>query len=200
MPPVRTTLSTSERVARRRALVSVFLGNSTEMAPCSFCERNSLSCHVANTESSRCSECSSRNLSCDAFGPSSKALSKMAATFHALEEEEEKAEAKLAQIRKQKKLWREKLRKAIARGVDSVEALEELERQERGAAQGGSSDPAAAVLPAQVEGDDVASGNLSSDWLSGVNFDPGSLSPSLLASLGASDGNPLSRGEPFSGG
>ncbi|EJP60702.1 uncharacterized protein BBA_10348 [Beauveria bassiana ARSEF 2860] len=50
--------------------------------------------------------------------------------LEAAEEELKKASAKVRRLRKQKKLWFEKMMRAIARGIDNVKELERVEREE----------------------------------------------------------------------
>lgn len=46
------------------------------------------------------------------------------------EEERRVVDAKIQRLRKQKKLWLEKMVRAVARGLDNVDDLERLEREE----------------------------------------------------------------------
>ena len=64
-------------------------------------------------------------------------LEHVGAQYHKLEEEMAKAEeerramdAKIERLRKQKKMWFEKMMRAVRRGISSVEELERVEKEE----------------------------------------------------------------------
>ena len=131
---------TSERDALLAAVLST---DSVEMAPCSYCERRQLECIVSENDFFRCSSCIRHNRSqCDVSGLSPDQLQKVAAQHRELEIELEAAEkeaervitetnAKLRRLRRQKRMWYEKMIKAVDRGIDNLAALEKLEEQER---------------------------------------------------------------------
>jgi hypothetical protein len=67
---------------------------------------------------------------CDVGGVTASQLRNIATQHQKLEEELERAEEKVLRLRKQKKLWFEKMVRAVSRGIDSVEELERVEREE----------------------------------------------------------------------
>jgi hypothetical protein len=107
--------------------------------PCSVCARLSRECVISSSESDRCAECVLRGRSdCDALVIHRDQLFAIARENDRLDsaleeavEEFERAGAKLRQLQRQKKFWRERMSIAISRGLKSVEALEELEEVER---------------------------------------------------------------------
>jgi pyruvate/2-oxoglutarate dehydrogenase complex dihydrolipoamide acyltransferase (E2) component len=60
------------------------------------------------------------------------------------EEELERASAKVRRLRKQKKMWLDKMMRAVSRGIDSVEELERVEREEAEEAAQKQATPSAA--------------------------------------------------------
>jgi hypothetical protein len=102
------------------------------MRPCSACEARGLeSCDVSKLDSSRCTECVRlKRASCDVLGVSPSQLRSIASRHQELEDELLAAEERVLRLRKQKKLWFEKMMRAISRGIDSVEELERVEREE----------------------------------------------------------------------
>jgi hypothetical protein len=124
---------------RRNALLLSILSSSIEMPSCSNCEQRGIeSCRVSDRDSSRCSECVRAGRSrCDVQGPSNDDLVRIGTQFRELEEAVERAEeerraadAKVERLRKQKKLWFEKMMRAVRRGISSVEELERVEKEE----------------------------------------------------------------------
>lgn len=120
------------------------------MPSCSYCvERGRPRCRVSPLESDRCQWCVRDNQSrCDVLGVTAAQLRDIADRHSKLESELEKAEelAVIAQqrvirLRKSKKLWFEKMKRAIARGIDSVEELEKVEREESEALSAATADP-----------------------------------------------------------
>ncbi|KAI6352449.1 hypothetical protein MCOR25_009412 [Pyricularia grisea] len=116
------------------------------MAVCSACKSRGIpKCAVSPQDSSRCVECLRSNRSgCDVLGISPVQLRKIGQQHAKLEEELEAAEearrradekvrlagAKVERLRKQKKMWFEKIMRAIFRGIDDLEELERVEREE----------------------------------------------------------------------
>jgi hypothetical protein len=117
---------------RRIALLAAILSSAVEMPSCSNCEKRGInSCQVSEKDSSRCAECVRSGRSrCDVQGPSNEELIKIGEQFRKLEEEVEQAEAKVQRLRAQKKLWFEKMMRAVRRGISSVEELEKVEKEE----------------------------------------------------------------------
>jgi hypothetical protein len=116
-------------------------------------------------------------------------LLRIGTQFRELEEAVEKAEeerriadAKVERLRKQKKMWFEKMMRAVRRGLSSVEELERIEREEaeREAERSITGRPSSATSFSQIP---------DAEWNAvfpeGLTFDP-----SLLASLGAVDDSP----------
>ena len=57
-------------------------------------------------------------------------LRRIAEHHQKLEDELQAAEEKVLRLRKQKKMWFKKMMRAVRRGIDSVEELERVEREE----------------------------------------------------------------------
>jgi hypothetical protein len=115
------------------------VGKLVEMPPCSFCKDQGLSnCKASDADSARCFECVRLNKPYCDMNPLTPQQLRRIGTQHqkaeseleAAEEELEKASAKVRRLRRQKKLWFEKMMRAVARGIDNVEELERVERLE----------------------------------------------------------------------
>jgi len=116
-----------------------------EMLACTHCTRSDKLCIVAPAESKRCSECVRLKRKCDVnrdedsvTGPSPGDWRKLAEAEDRLENETEKAEtemaelaARLARLRKQRKLLKRRGGEMLRRGMKSIEELERLEETER---------------------------------------------------------------------
>ncbi|EHA49736.1 hypothetical protein, variant 2 [Pyricularia oryzae 70-15] len=109
------------------------------MPSCSPCRaKGAASCQVSPQDSARCVECVRSNRSgCDVLGLSAAQIrhigrqhSKLDAEVEALEEQIHVQQAKLLRLRKQKKLWFEKMMRAVSRGIDDLEELDRVEREE----------------------------------------------------------------------
>jgi hypothetical protein len=170
-------------------LLSAILRNDPSTMPsCSACrDEGHPSCQVSSSDSSRCTECVRQHRSgCDVLGISPAQLHNIATQHYRLEDELESSEEellvlqrKILRLRKQKKLWFEKMMRAVRRGIDSVEELERVEREEaeREEARKNSGRPSSAEpLP-----DDFIV-----DWDAVYSEVP--LSPSLLAEFGVLGG------------
>ncbi|KAK2731616.1 hypothetical protein CKAH01_19058 [Colletotrichum kahawae] len=146
------------------------------MPTCSYCEGKGFSCcKVSPSDSSRYAECVRLGRShCNVLG-----------------DELQAAEEKVLRLRKQKKIWFEKMMRAVRRGIDSVEELERVEREEAEAEQHQREEarpPSASscYLPADFVGDwDTVYPNMA-------------LSPSLLAEFGLLNSMPavMEQGSP----
>ena len=168
--------------------------------PCSFCESRGLSCEISSSHSSRCAECVRRGQSqCDALGVSVQQLNHIISQHDKLESQMESAETELAtamakvnRLRQQKRVWFEKMTRAISRGVDSVEELEWVEREEAEAlAQSAASN--VSTTPPRLSAD------FESLWDSVYPEVP--LEPSLMAEMGfVGSGPSFSVGQGSSGG
>ena len=114
--------------------------------------------------------------------------------------------AKVNRLRQQKRMWFEKMKRAISRGVDTVEELERVEREEAevlAAAEASSKPPTAPATPPLLDADFVS---LWDDVYPEVQLEPSIMSdfgllagspsfvenPSFLAGRGSSDGTPQS--------
>ena len=138
--PDRVTKSVHPKTQKRKSLLRSVVRNAVPMDKrCSFCvSRGREECLASPVDSSRCSECVRLNKSyCDVRGLSSEQLERIAAHHYRLEDELEAAEeerrvvdAKIDRLRKQKKLWYEKMRRAVARGITDLEELDRVEREE----------------------------------------------------------------------
>ena len=146
--------SSKSQQRNTQTLLSAILSHSVEMPPCSFCKSKGFSCSVSVRDSSRCFDCVRLHQShCDVHGFSASALRRIAdqhqkleAELEAAEEEQEAAAARVRRLRKVKRQWAEKMTRAVARGLDSVEELERLEREESGTAtEGQAAGPSAEI-------------------------------------------------------
>ena len=133
--PVRRARKTEQK----DSLLSVILQNAITMPSCSFCEgRGILSCQVSAQDSSRCAECVRLGRSrCDVQGVTPEGLrrlgqqhQRMESELEAAEEERRAIDAKIERLRKQKRMWYEKMMRAVRRGIDNVEELERVENEE----------------------------------------------------------------------
>ncbi|EHA48065.1 hypothetical protein, variant 1 [Pyricularia oryzae 70-15] len=202
---------------RRSALLSSLLLSTVEMAACSACESRGIpKCAVSPQDSSRCVECLRSNRSgCDVLGISPAQLRKIGQQHAKLEEELEAAEearrradekvrladAKVERLRKQKKMWFEKMMRAVSRGIDDLEELDRVEREE---AEQEERRRSAEVLP------EVSLESLlpDSNFVWDSTFPMGPLNPSLLDemnvlaqhSVGSSGGMVSSPGRPLTSG
>lgn len=137
------------------------------MRPCSACEARSIPLYeVSETESSRYAECvRSKRSGCDVLGVSPSQLRTIASQHQKLENELMEAEERVLRLRKQKKLWFEKMMRAISRGIDSVEELERVEREEaKAAAQAEAAIAAQAVASSNAAPATTTPSRLSSDF------------------------------------
>jgi hypothetical protein len=178
----------SRKTHEYNALLSVVLANSVEMPkPCFECDRQGRQCSASVQDSSRCSECVRLKLSyCDFAALSPQQIrrigsqhSKLEAELEAAEEEAALANAKIQRLRKQKKLWFEKMMRAVSRGLDSLESLErvEAEEAEREEARRRESEAAGSPLGrSSTEG--LVSEGFSSDW--GATFGEAPLEPWMM--------------------
>ena len=130
--------SQTKLVERNNLLEAILRSPITMRTPCSFCKTRSLVCKASPSDSSACYECVRNHESfCDAQGVTVQQLNRIVSQHDKLETQMEDAEAELAaamakvnRLRKQKRMWFEKMARAISRGVDTVEELEEVERKE----------------------------------------------------------------------
>ncbi|KAI7909407.1 hypothetical protein M0657_011853 [Pyricularia oryzae] len=116
------------------------------MPSCSACESQGIAkCAVSPRDSSRCVECVRLGRSrCDVMGISREQFHRLAAQhskldadveaqeLRLLEREQELAaeRQKLLRLRSQKKMWFEKMMRAVRRGIDNLEELDRVEREE----------------------------------------------------------------------
>jgi hypothetical protein len=129
----------SSTVRKNKLLASLIQTELVDMPSCSNCEGKGLAtCEVSPANPGRCVACVRGGLSrCDVREFSIANLENASKQFHAREAELEAAEeelrvnlAKIERLRKQKKLWFEKMMRAVRRGITSVEELEKVEKEE----------------------------------------------------------------------
>lgn len=175
----------AKKTVEKNSLLSVILQNSIIMPTCSYCEGKGYdSCEVSPSDSSRCAECVRLGRSrCDVLGVGAAELRNIATQHQKLEDELQAAEEKVLRLRKQKKMWFEKMMRAVRRGIDSVEELERVEKEEAEAEQRRQEEarPHSADFhhfPSEFVG----------DW--DTVYPDVALSPSLLAELGLLDPAP----------
>ncbi|KAF3763099.1 hypothetical protein M406DRAFT_323008 [Cryphonectria parasitica EP155] len=102
------------------------------MPICSYCKGRGLgSCKVSPGDSSRCIECVRLGRSkCDVMDLSPEELRNIATQHRKLEDEIEKRETELLRLRQQKRMWSEKMKRALRRGITRVEELDRVEAEE----------------------------------------------------------------------
>ncbi|TPX15098.1 uncharacterized protein E0L32_012439, partial [Thyridium curvatum] len=158
----------SDSSEKRKTLARVIEDHGREVMPCSWCFDHSLPCQMMEG-TKRCAECTRRGRSCDGTGVPVGSLSRVSAEWKRLKRQEEvgeetiesiferqralqkefdEASARLSRIRKQKRNAHERLQKMVARGLQNLDELEEMERKESEAAAQESS----AVLEVQANG------------------------------------------------
>ncbi|KAI7908727.1 hypothetical protein M0657_012163 [Pyricularia oryzae] len=170
------------------------------MPSCSACESQGIAkCAVSPRDSSRCVECVRLGRSrCDVMGVSREQLHRIAVQHSKLESELEAAEEKVLRLRRQKKMWFEKMMRAVRRGIDNLEELDRVEREE---AEQEERRRSAEVLP------EISLESLlpDSNFVWDSTFPMGPLNPSLLDemnvfaqhSVGSSGGMVSSPGRPL---
>lgn len=135
----KTTPQSKAKLAERDDLLRAIFRSAVVMkSSCSSCKTRGLVCKSAPSVSSACFECVRRHEPyCDAQGVTAQQLQRIADQHSRLEDEMETAEAeravldaKINRLRTQKKVWFEKMKRAISRGIDTVEELEQVEREE----------------------------------------------------------------------
>jgi len=136
----KTRSSDSEKKAREKSnLLLGILSRASDMPSCSACESERLECRASVSDSSRCEECFRKNRTfCDVNGLSHAQArrivdkhQKAEAELEAAEEAALAANLKVARLRKQRKLWADKVARMIRRGLSSLEELDEVEERER---------------------------------------------------------------------
>ncbi|KAF3768354.1 hypothetical protein M406DRAFT_250526 [Cryphonectria parasitica EP155] len=176
------------RSSQKSSLLSaVATFSSLSPMPCSYCEDHNLSaeCKVAESESSRCQTCVRLSLSnCDVRSLTSAQLNQV----EVIEEEAAELNAKLLRLRKQKRMWYEKMMRAVRRGINNVKELERVEAEKRARIAAGvrsvvAEESAVVAEDSSFEGFDwnsVDVGNAVVDWSgfleSEVSEGPGSRS------------------------
>lgn len=183
MPDKIVKKSLHKRTRQRDSLLKAIMsGADRSDKRCSYCiSKNHGDCLVSPLDSSRCFECVRLNKSyCDVQGLSPNQLDRVSSQHFRLEEELEEAEdvlaeaaAKVARLRKQKRVWYERMKRAIERGIDNLEELERVEREEREAE---AARQAALLAPSSVVGPSQSVDAV--DW-SAFELDP-SLFPPLV--------------------
>jgi uncharacterized protein YdcH (DUF465 family) len=178
--PNRITKSVHPKTTRRKSLFQLIIAGAQDMDKrCSFCvSKGHKECLLSPNDSSRCSECVRLNQSyCDVRGLTSEQLERIAVHHFRLEDELEEAEeerrradAKVERLRKQKKAWYEKMRRAVARGITDLEELDRVEREEAEAAR-----QAALLVPSSTVGP--------SQSVDAVDWSAFALDPSLFPPL-----------------
>jgi hypothetical protein len=128
---------------------------------------------------------------CDAQGVTPQQLQRLVSQHDKVESELERAEelaeaanAKVRRLRKQKKLWFEKMSRAIHRGIDTVEELERVEKEEADAlaAREALPSPPISTTPPLLDAD------FEQVWDSVYAHVP--LEPSLMSDFGLLAGSP----------
>ncbi|KAL2192217.1 hypothetical protein P885DRAFT_18426, partial [Corynascus similis CBS 632.67] len=149
----RSKTSHPKTVQRHDLVCAMVRSALTMKRSCSFCESRKLKCEASSDDLSRCVECVRRGQSgCDVFGVSVQSLTRIVSQHDKLDSEMERAEAELQaamakvnRVRAQKRLWAEKMARAISRGLDDIAELERLEAEEAAAAAANASSSAPSV-------------------------------------------------------
>jgi len=193
--PPRIVLSPASAASLLRGLI----GRLSEMPDCSHCSSFNKNCQPSDLDSSRCTECvRSHRSGCDLLGPSHSQFLKVAEHHEKVEAELEFAEndleeaqkevlaaqlraadkiARVRILRKQKRIWAERVVRMVRRGLASLEALDEIEAKEAL----GQVVSVATVEPAP---DFTAESVLAAPFLFSEDFDFSSLPPLDLFLLG----------------
>lgn len=208
MPPNRAQKSSSSsshlRTVQRDALLEAILWAPIVVPnSCSYCEKRGFPCESSPSEPSRCSECVRNSQArCDAQGVSPAQLRKIASQYAKLESELEEVESELEEVesameamaakaqrlRRQKRMWYEKMSRAISRGIDSIEELERAEAAVPPSSVPGSLDAEVDSLFPPGAFDAAGFPALSAaDWAA-QGLDPALLDPTLLADPGSVGG------------
>lgn len=185
MPDKIVKKSLHKRTRQRNSLLRAMMSGAAKSdTRCSNCiSKNHADCVVSSLDSSRCYECVRLNKSyCDVQGLTPDQLDRVSSHHFRLEEELEEAEdvlaeaaAKVARLRKQKRVWYERMKRAVARGITDLEELDRVEREEAEAArQAALLAPSSAVAGPSQSVDDV-------DWSAYA------LDPSLFPLLGTGE-------------
>lgn len=131
----------SKKSQERAALASFIDSSGVETMPCSWCFKRNLACRISQG-SSRCGECVRRGRSCDGSSVAS-ALTKIMSEQRRVEQEEADAEeslfvlqtqlqtavGRLARLRRQKRVLKERGSELFRRGMRSLDEMEEEDRR-----------------------------------------------------------------------
>jgi len=133
----------SKKTDERSALFAVIEHNGSDIMPCTYCFKNNLRCRIFGAASDKCSNCVKRGRPCDGNFVASS-LTRLLSEQKRLEQSEEEAAkalqdaqreasiqlARLDRIRIQKRSLVTRSAELVRRGVQSLDELEEIERQE----------------------------------------------------------------------
>lgn len=136
----RTRPSKTDQRLKLTATIEEF---GYDVMPCSFCHSRGLKCRMMERVS-RCQECVRRGRSCDGAGVPLSSLSRVVAESQRLRQEEadtseklarlhretSEALAKLERLRKQRESLVSRGATMVNRGLQSLDALDEMEREE----------------------------------------------------------------------
>jgi len=128
----------SKKTEQSESLSVAVASRGSVMPTCSSCEISKTPCIASEEDSSRCYECVLKKRgNCDMHGLSPAQMQKIAAQHNLAEaaldeaeEELERATAKVRRLRKQRRLWAEKMARAVRRGIDTIDELDRVEREE----------------------------------------------------------------------
>ncbi|KAF3764040.1 hypothetical protein M406DRAFT_262286 [Cryphonectria parasitica EP155] len=134
----RIDKSRHKKTEQSTSLWLIALSRCVEMPMCSFCKSCKARCLASEEDSSRCTECiKHKRGNCNMHGLSPLQVEKIVAQHSAAEtalddaeEELERATAKVRWLRKQRKLWAEKIARAVRCGLDTIEKLDCVEAEE----------------------------------------------------------------------
>jgi hypothetical protein len=132
----RVSKSPSAKTLQRNSLARRIEETGYEIMPCTNCFRNRRVCRMSDA-SSRCSECAKRGRVCDGTFVAS-ALTRTAAAQKKVESDIEKAElelettlARLARLRRQRKILSDKTSELFSRGMRELDEEDGIRSQEQ---------------------------------------------------------------------
>lgn len=134
----RVTKSRHRKSEQSASLWLAVLDRCSEMPACSACEDRRIPCLASEEDSSRCAECiRNKRGNCDLQGLTPAQMQKITRQHSLLEAQLDEAEeaameanAKVSRLRKQRRLWAGKMARAIRRGLDTIDELDRLEKEE----------------------------------------------------------------------
>lgn len=134
----RVSKSRSKKTEQSESLATAVFTRGSVMPTCSSCESSKTPCIASEEDSSRCYECVLKKRgNCDMHGLTPAQMQKIARLHSQIEDELDAAEeeamlanAKVNRLRKQRRLWAEKMARAVRRGIETIDELDRVEKEE----------------------------------------------------------------------